>query len=171
MREKNSMANLWKFIAALFIMNTHLYHLGSEYGLQYLGHGGWIFVEMFFIYSGYFACAHFTRIEEGNVFVNALKNVWSKFKKIFPYTTASIIILYLLCCVQYFDKGIKAVLESFINIPIDLLLINSLFDIKNINEPLWYLSSFFIVYSLVGTLVFVFLLYKIRNSKLLCRNK
>lgn len=54
---RNGMVDIWRFVFCLLIMAHHMYHIGIEriYPFQ----SAWIYVEFFFILSGYFTGKHF----------------------------------------------------------------------------------------------------------------
>ena len=57
--QRNGMIDIWRFIFALLIMGHHMYHL--DIGESYLFQSAWIYVEFFFMLSGYFTAKHFLR--------------------------------------------------------------------------------------------------------------
>ena len=67
-KSKNSrmaIVDLWKFIAAVMIMIHHLYYLSPAFeGKDYPGYFAWIYVEFFFILTGFFTYRHFARSDK-----------------------------------------------------------------------------------------------------------
>ena len=58
MNRKNSTIEIWRFVASLLIMATHMYHFGID---NYYFRETWIFVEFFLIITGYYTAVHFDK--------------------------------------------------------------------------------------------------------------
>ena len=93
-----AIVDLWKFIAAVMIMVHHLYEVAPVFeNRDYPGYFSWIYVEFFFILTGYFTYRRFARKDRReDVFRSTLSYTWQKFKPFLPYTTIAITLQYLL---------------------------------------------------------------------------
>ena len=147
---KNRIIELERFVAACIIV---LYHLNKI-------KAGWIFVEFFFILTGFFLMNHLVLHKEAIDRDEAwypLKYTFQKYKSIFPYTTLSIIILWLYLAEVWQLSG-TAIIKWLLYLPCDLLLIGgsgmlpyglvfhgTLSTPRMINVLLWYVSSMLIV--------------------------
>ena len=80
MKKKNNMVELCRFLACYVIFS---YHAGGRFTT------GWIFVEFFFMLSGYFAIKHLVRMEGKieNKATYPIQYTIDKFKRLLPYTT------------------------------------------------------------------------------------
>lgn len=75
---RNSYIELWRFVACLVIFSFHTEGVFIS---------GWIFVEFFFMLSGYFAMGHFIR-RKGQIDRNfPVSYTLGKFTRLLPYTT------------------------------------------------------------------------------------
>ena len=88
-----AIVDLWKFIAAVMIMIHHLYYLAPAFeGKDFPGYFSWIYVEFFFILTGYFTYRHFARQDSReNIVRSSLSYTWRKFKPFLPSTALRII--------------------------------------------------------------------------------
>lgn len=116
--KRTAIVDLWKFIAAVMIMIHHLYYLSPAYeGKDYPGYFSWIYVEFFFILTGYFTYRHFTRQDKQDSIVkSSLSYTWRKFKTFLPYTTTAITLQYLLSApyTELLQGSYREFIRSFI---------------------------------------------------------
>lgn len=146
MRENNrqGILELWRFIASLLIVATHLRTLGFDGNYPF--RASWIWVEFFFIVTGYFTMVHFSK-EKNNSVDEIIKSsvlyTLKKFRVIFPYVLFSVTCKYIL---DYIGAGFKRLgIGHLVNYIFDVLLLSS-----NISEqhvaigPHWYLSALII---------------------------
>ena len=149
---RNGFIDLWRFIAMMMIMAHHLYHIGAiNYPFSY----GWIFVEFFFILSGYFTISHFDNLIEKSsdetfdeIARNSILYTLHKFKSFMPFVFVAVVS-------EYFIKFVKIILTNGVNLkdtliyfkdmPMEILLISSSYTTPKL-VPLWYLSAMFIVF-------------------------
>lgn len=89
--EKNSFLELWRFIAALLIMATHMYNFGVD---NYYFRETWIYVEFFLIITGFFTAKHFDGHNCDDYMLEALRYTWSKYKPLLPYTSMATVCAY-----------------------------------------------------------------------------
>ncbi len=142
--KKNYTIEINRFVAILIIMGHHLYRTGAE---NYHFAMGWVFVEFFFILTGYFTAKHLCKSKENNT----IKYTFTKFKKIIGLTCIAILCEYALeFFMLYYDIGVydlKIIREFFKDLPFELLLIGSSYTAPKL-VPVWYLSALFIVFPL-----------------------
>lgn len=159
-----SIVDFWKFFAAILIMIHHLYCLGNPFTGEYYGKFAWIYVEFFFILTGYFTYCHFSNINNrDNVFKSGLKYTFTKFLPFIPYTTVVISLQYVISApFGLLNSGnIKHFLSHFINYPLEVLLIGEAQQSDQLLAPIWFLSSMLLVFP-----VFTFLC-QMKNKYLL----
>ncbi len=149
-----AIVDLWKFIAAVMIMIHHLYYLAPAFeGRDYPGYFAWIYVEFFFILTGYFTYRHFAkRNDRTDVFRSSLSYTWNKFKPFLPYTTVAITLQYLLSApyTALLHGSYRRFLYSFANYPLELMLLGEAHGSQQRLVPIWFLSAMLIVFPLVG---------------------
>ena len=156
---KNSrmaIVDLWKFIAAVMIMIHHLYYLSPAFeGKDYPGYFSWIYVEFFFILTGYFTYRHFERQgRQENIVRSSLSYTWRKFKPFLPYTTIAVTLQYLLSApyTELLRHSYRKFLYSFADYPSEVLLLGEAHSSQQRLVPIWFLSAMLIVFPLVGLL-------------------
>lgn len=136
--KKDSTISLWKFIAALMIMGHHggAFWKDSNYPM----HGGYIYVEFFFIVSGFFLMRF---LENNNDLDSCLFYCKSKFKKIFPYTTLAFIIHYIIECI--YNGTFYGSLKILWNLPFEITYLSNLHITNSRLGQLWYVASMLFV--------------------------
>ena len=156
---KNSrmaIVDLWKFIAAVMIMIHHLYYLSPAFEEKdYPGYFSWIYVEFFFILTGYFTYRHFERQgRQENIVRSSLSYTWRKFKPFLPYTTIAVTLQYLLSApyTELLRHSYRKFLYSFADYPSEVLLLGEAHSSQQRLVPIWFLSAMLIVFPLVGLL-------------------
>lgn len=146
MKQRNYMVDLCRFIAAVMIMFCHLDLVGNKTYPTYM------FVDFFFILSGYFTVQHFAKqkAEEspekrGRI---ALKYTAKKFLPFIPHLLLALPIAYFACNFHFLKDGdLLGFLTGFKDMFAESLLLPvSFFDnpVRQIG-PLWYLSVLLIV--------------------------
>lgn len=154
---RTAIVDLWKFIAAIMIMIHHLYYLSPAFeGKDYPGYFSWIYVEFFFILTGYFTCRHFARQDrQDNIVRSSLSYTWHKFKPFLPYTTIAITLQYLLSApyTALMQGSYRRFLYSFADYPLEVMLLGEAHSSDQRLVPIWFLSAMLIVFPLVGLLV------------------
>ncbi len=146
MKQRNYMVDLCRFIAALMIMFCHLDLVGAQAYPTYM------FVDFFFILSGYFTVQHFAKQKadsnpekRGRT---ALRYTAKKFIPFIPHLLVALPIAYFMLNFHFlkdgdvlgFFTGFKDMFAEFLLLPIKF------FDnpARQIG-PLWYLSALLIV--------------------------
>lgn len=150
---KNCFIELERFIAACLVL---LYHLG-------VSKGSWIFVEFFFMLTGYFTMLHLERKSEtiGDNIWYPVFYTWKKFVKIFPYTGISILAMWLGRIIKW-NLSAKDLVKWILCLPTELGLLagtgmqptglqiaEGAYTPKLLNVHLWYICSMLIVMPIV----------------------
>lgn len=146
---KNRYIEFERFIASIMVL---LYHLGSS-------KGGWIFVEFFFLLTGYFTMLHIEQKHdsiENNIWY-PISYTWKKFTKLIPYTGCSVIIMWILYAISN-SLSFTELLKWLLCLPAELLLIAATgmmpeglqigayaFTPRLLNGSLWYICSMLFV--------------------------
>ena len=156
---KNSrmaIVDLWKFIAAVMIMIHHLYYLSPAFeGKDYPGYFSWIYVEFFFILTGYFTYRHFARQDrQENIVRSSLSYTRSKFMPFLPYTTIAITLQYLLLApyTALIQGSYRKFIYSFADYPLEVMLLGEAHGSQQRLVPIWFLSAMLIVFPFTGLL-------------------
>lgn len=141
--KRQGIIDIWRFIACLMIMIHHLDNIGFT-SWEYPFYSGFIFVEFFFIISGYFAVVHFRKCMTSSVDDRAREAIYYTYKKFayfFPYTFIAISIIYLI-------NIISGNVCSFTNYIFEITLIAGSFKdyIFTSIPPLWFLAALIIVF-------------------------
>ena len=129
-----------------------IHHAGllGESGARLLPSAG-VIADAFFMMSGYYTCRHILKhmdeIEEP--FRYSLKYTLSKIRKVLPYTSFGIIIIYFLDFIHLESFSLSALTDMICNMAVELLLLPMTgimkTDLLNYrNAPLWYLSAMMI---------------------------
>lgn len=149
-RNRLCIVDLWKFIASVLIMVHHLYVFGDPFTEEYYGRYAWIFVEFFFILTGFFTYRHFRKAQSDNVFESGLTYTFHKFKPFLPYTTIAITLQYLVSTPVFSSK--QEIAGHFLNYPFELLLIGEAIQSMQLLAPIWFLSAMLLVFPLIALL-------------------
>ena len=149
-KERNNMVEIWRFIAAIVIMLHHLYVLGEPFKKVYLGYFGWIYVEFFFILTGYFTYKHFLQkqVEKDAIVKQSLKYTFNKFRPLWYYIIPAI-------TVQYFVSapirdGAKNFILNFVDYPFEALLLGETLHSHQKLAPIWFLSAMLITLTIIA---------------------
>ena len=145
---KNYWIEFCRFIAAFCIVWTHFgcAPIPCSNGEWAIIYSGSLFVEYFFLLTGYFSIAHIEgRRASNNHFpgFSIVRYIVHKFASLFPYVFLSNVLVYL----HFVIKNIHSLpLKQLFNFPFECLL---LYSTGIIPEPLddvwWYLSAMFTV--------------------------
>lgn len=142
MSKKNPTIEMWRFVAAIMILMCHLYYTGVEDGYPFSM--TFIFVEFFFMLTGYFSYVHLEKDR------NKIKSIREKISYIFMYVSNKILkILPLAAIAIIFDYIIEYVYRRNENgvtflgfwkqLPFDIMEVSDLYTEPRV-VPLWYLS-------------------------------
>ena len=168
-QQKNSYIELERFLACLGIL---FYHVGVM-------KTGWIFVEFFFLLTGYFTIRHFEALrktEQSPDIWYPLSYTFKKFKSVFPYTTIGILLIWTIDIFRWHLTG-TSFLKWLLFLPTNLLLLSGFgvqtggFEIQEgfyspnmLNPHLWYICCMLTVMLLV---TFLFMYMK-KSRVLIC---
>lgn len=158
MKKRNSVIDIWRFLGCIAIMILHASFLGKD---TYPFRNGWIYVEFFYILSGFYTIKHFansfdTSVEDRSK--EAILYFLKKYFSIVKFTTVAFIL-----------KGGSRFLSVIIfheKIDIDYFF-GLLLDIPLIVRPLGNLSVLWFVQALLMVFPLFCFLCQIRNKYLL----
>lgn len=136
--KRNSVLELWRFIGSIVIL---LFHSGTLGIVDHNFMSGWIFVEFFYMVTGYFTYKHFYNMKYtslDDVANNSIIYTIKKYLNLFSY------IIIVVCVTALYDF----IISSYDNMRVfaDMILEITLLFHRNIVPPLWYLSALFIVF-------------------------
>lgn len=142
------MVDIYRLVFIFLIMAHHLY-LNSPFA------SAWIYVEFFFILSGYYTMKHYagkeeTALEERSL--EAITYTMHKFKRIMPYVAIAVLLEYI--CDYYAEYlslgflGKRYLLFVFENLISEITLLSSSGLVEANLAPIWYLSAMFLVFPL-----------------------
>ncbi len=153
LKTKNGTIEISRFVAILLIMAHHTYHIGL--GTAHPFDLAWIFVEFFFILSGYFTVKHFFDFHNDNSQFGkeALCYSFNKFKPFIPFVVIATLSEYFLLFLKNgLSRGfIWSLLDSM---PFEICLLSSAAaNSTPMVEPIWYLSAMFLVFPIFCLLI------------------
>ena len=152
---RNAEIDMWRFFASLIIMWHHLYTTGMD-SSYYRFHDGDLFVEFFFLITGYYTAKHF----KSNPIVNlpleekaktVIKYTFKKFKDIIGLCACATIVQYVLYITSKNSGGVDK-LKNIANLPADLLLITNLYQ-RPLVTSFWYLSTVLLMLPFVSLIM------------------
>lgn len=133
--------DLWRFIACLAIMNFHFPLLG---GVRF--HSGGLFVEFFFLLSGYFAIAYMKKAPDKRGGIQGYMK--RMYLKILPFVVVGVALVYFKVVVTLLPDG-AAIAKRLSLFPFEILLLQCTGLYKSIYYVLWYLSILMICLPIV----------------------
>lgn len=142
-KRRQSNMDLWRIVAAFCLLTHHTY-LVRDPITDYYGYRTLIFIDLFFIISGYYTATHFLNNEYSGK--DYLDYYIKKFCKFLPYTTIAILFQYILNARQYTGGGIKPIIGSFYSMPLEMLLLSETYTHVPCLMPIWFLSAMFIAF-------------------------
>lgn len=169
------MIEIWRFVSAIMILFCHLYYVGVEG--DYPFSATWIFVEFFFILTGFLTARHFwVRLKKINAqsasgepeaLCNAsqklsFKQLWrefglfmhSKVVHFLPLTTLAILIQYVLeYAYRRNEPGFSAG-KFWGELPMDLIYISDFFEEPK-DVPLWYISAILWTFPIIFLILWI----------------
>lgn len=150
MKEKNLYIELWRFLAAITILFYHTNHLGYR-----IACGGWIFVEFFFIVSGYYTTAHFSSggelpaVPEKEALLYTLK----KLVRVLPYAICGIL-LSVVANVLNGNILYSDISTLIIELPLHFSMLKMCgFTYFDLCRQLWYLTGLLLVLPILILLI------------------
>lgn len=142
---------LLRFLASMMIIDGHISVLIGEVKRPFCDTWNW--VEFFFILTSVFTIKHFNRAEYITTSwetkaKNSVTYTIKKFKKFIPYTTLPIILMYILQNWKKYEVGIRSLVKSFENMPIEVCYLSAATKEGTTLAPLWFLSAMMIIFPL-----------------------
>lgn len=136
---KNAYVELCRFLGAIIILCHHTYIFGDRVYFV----TGWLFVEFYFMLTGYFTAMHFFKksYPEKSLCKDAFKYMLDKIYRILPYAWTGIVLLFIYYNVNGNERHIR---ETIISLPTNLiLLMGSPLNkgLMNFNPPLWFIGQ------------------------------
>lgn len=149
MKKRYDFIDLLKFIAVLAVIVTHIFNLGIPWG-SYPFSVGWIFVEFFFIVTGYFTTLHFLPLMgEGGAderMKRSLQYTYKKFIRMVPYSTFVIAAEYIFGNLGLLQEGKLAYLKGFANMPFEMVYLSCATSHTPRAASVWFISAMFLVF-------------------------
>lgn len=151
-QKRDIQISVYKYFASLMIMACHFYRLGLGGG--YPLYGAYIYVEFFFMLTGYYTTKHFdARSSEADSLDEAMHRalVYTKLKfvRYIPFVLAAVSAEYMLEMFFSLQQGSAAVINSFVGFPMEVFMLTSIFPYSKQYPklaPIWYLSAAFIIF-------------------------
>ena len=159
---KNSVIELIRFFAISVIVFFHIeiYYFNKPLHFNY----GYIFVEFFFIISGFFAMMNISKKDNFSGF-EIVKMLWHKFKSIYPKYLAAFALSFIIIVIYIQKTNISEIFQKLINYKWEIFGLHFSGFIqgenweKVLNIPAWYISSLIISFA-----VFVILATKFKKA-------
>lgn len=123
-------------------MAHHLY-------ISFLFADAWIYVEFFFILSGYFTMKHYASGEWESIEEKVEETITytlHKFKRVMPYVAVAVLLEYSVDYIMDGFQGIRALLSMFENMICEFCLFSSSGLVSANVAPIWYLSAMFLLF-------------------------
>lgn len=146
--KRNGMVDIYRLIFILLIMVNHLY-ISAPFATS------WIYVEFFFILSGYYTMRHYAARGEGSLVESASEAITytlCKFKRIMPYVGIAVLLEYVCDYISVYMSigflGKRHLLFVIENMICELTLLSSSGLVEANLAPIWYLSAMFLVFPL-----------------------
>lgn len=149
MKVRSGNADILKFIAALMLMQHHVYHIGIAVG-TYPFYDAWIMVEMFLMITGFYTARHFDGRNSDNREKEAVRYTIKKFLPLLPY---SIVVCFLgwamntiVNMIQYKSVETQVFFLDFLeNCPLEMMMLSDTYT-RPLIAPVWYLSALLMVF-------------------------
>ena len=143
--KRNGMVDIYRLLFIFLIMAHHLY-------LDIPFASAWVYVEFFFILSGYFTMKHYALgVERKSVEEKASETITytlHKFKRIMPYVVIAVLLEYGSELKIVGFQGKRELLSMLENMVFELCLLSSSGLANAYVAPIWYLSAMFLVFPL-----------------------
>ena len=147
LKKRLSVLDFWRFVAACKIMVFHLYRFPDflSGGVAY-EFNSWIYVEFFFIVTGYLTCKHFIKSQSENIFESGFNYMVKKFTPFLPYVIGVTFIHYIYFGILNSNGNISEFVLYFTDFPFESLLIGEIMGGKAALGQMWFLSSMFLTF-------------------------
>ena len=155
--ERIGVVGIWRFVFSLLIMRFHLYnlHITDDESFSY----AWIYVEFFFILTGYFTAKHFctVRVQTNEDITPGAYSIQYTIHKLCPimiYIVVGVVAEYLIEGYPVLASGsVKSFIYGLRDLPLEVTLLLNGEGIWPHLAPLWYLSAMFITMPLLSYLI------------------
>lgn len=120
--------------------------------------GGYIYVEFFFMITGYFTILHFDKESNFNMVTlddkvkASLRYTIHKFKGYMPYVIIAVFFAAIVENRNILTTGVNNILNAMIDIPFELLLLSGCLWMKDYVPTLWFLSAMFLVFPIFSSM-------------------
>lgn len=152
-KTRNGMLDVWRFVFCLLLGMHHLYHIFVPE--PYPFKEAWVYVEFYFIVTGYFTAAHFSKIDSAeNVVEDTISYTYKKFKNLFPYVFIAVTFQYIIEC--FATKMINSFLSFMVILPnylSEIFLITVTRYHSDHLGPIWFLSAMFVTFPIICLLL------------------
>ena len=151
-----SVVELLRFIASFFIIWFHSPYIRYQDNFSVFHFtGSFLFVELFFMLTGYFTVKHFANKKyESKSFdeqcKEAARYTWKKFKAFLPYTILAVLLMYLIKFIYLDFNSLRELLGFFKKITLELTLLNT--QGGGALGLTWYLAAIVVIYPIFCTL-------------------
>lgn len=148
--------DLLRFLAGIAVVCTHVFNVGIPWG-SYPFSLGWVFVEFFFIVTGYFTTEHFKRTGFDAPLDarmgRSLEYTKRKFARIFPYSTIVIVAEYTFANLGLLPQGLWKFITGFQNMLFEICYLSCATTHGASAATVWYVSAMFLVFPVFGLLL------------------
>lgn len=164
MNKRQCAVEFWRFVAAILIMTHHLFSIGIEkmYPFRYAS----IYVEFFFIISGYFTMKHYEKYKK-DLLDDRVKDVFGytlkKYITFLPYVIIMVIAVYYIKYFQLLRTDIRGFISQVPNALTEIFMLSAVTEIREAGN-LWFLSAMLLVFpifSLICQIKSKYLIYLI----------
>ncbi len=151
-KEKNYFVEMCRFVFSICLVFHHCRELGG--GRSNFFAGAWIFVEFFFLISGYYTMKHYDENESNgeDTGQEAVTYVWKKIRTILPYAAIGILISVLQIVIlekknaEWFSLSVSILWNI-------LCLQETCLATYNLNAPMWYITDIMLFLPLIIILI------------------
>lgn len=154
-KNKNSIIELYRFVAVLIIMAHHVGVTGI--GIDNPFFDGWIFTEFFMILTGYLTCKHYDCIatDDWSISKRSIYYTIKKLKSLMPYYIGITVLAWVTTnyLVAVNGGGISGFVRGFFgDFIFDVLMISEVYSHPGV-APLWYVAALAIVFPIFAIIV------------------
>lgn len=142
---RQSIIDLWRIVACVCLLVHHSY-LVREANTLYPLYRSLIFIDFFFILTGYYTAKHFVEQEFSDRGKEEFGYFFRKFVGFLPYTIIAVLVQYLVESYQYLGGGIKSFIGNFYDMPLEMLFLTESYVQGAHMVPIWFLSAMFIAF-------------------------
>lgn len=144
---QSSIIHLLRFLSAGVVAVYHWGLYGNEIGREYPMVDGWIFVELFFMLTGYYTVRHIEKhpCAGENPELYAVSYTVGKIKSIFPYLFLQTLLgftYFSMCALRWNDNAANEIIDMLLAVPLNLVLVHSDGRLAyNLDRTTWFLCA------------------------------